>query len=361
MVEKKICFIASYLYPALHNLPGHGGAEIQFSKWIKVLQDESKYKLTAIVGDFGQNRVLRENSLSLIRNKYLTQRSPLRFLAPFSLVWQLLKLRPHYIVSGGTGSLTIILVLTSKLLKTKYIHRMASLADVDGTRHKALGWLKKPFINSLKEAKISVQNEEQKKILFEKYALKSQIIKNVIDIQEHEIQLKEKKNILWVSRFLPMKKPNIFVELCSIYPDESFVMICPKSNEYEKEWLKLKEDAARQMNLKFIEFVPLNEIQSYFNEAKIFVNTSDFEGFPNTFLQAGNAGTPILSLSVDPDGFINKHACGISCSSDIEAFKRSVEKILSELQQFSENIRYYTRSNFGMSRLKDSLSEFFDH
>ena len=66
------------------------------------------------------------------------------------------------------------------------------------------------------------------------------------------------------------------------------------------------------------------------------VNTSDSEGFANTFVDACKAGTPILSRRVNPDGFINTHSCGFCAEGDwdrfLEAFdrlRRDSEKMMS--------------------------------
>ena len=41
-------------------------------------------------------------------------------------------------------------------------------------------------------------------------------------------------------------------------------------------------------------------------KSKILINTSSFEGFPNTFVQAWANGVPVISLKVDPDNIIKK-------------------------------------------------------
>ncbi len=59
--------------------------------------------------------------------------------------------------------------------------------------------------------------------------------------------------------------------------------------------------------VEFLEKVSYHDIQSHFDQAKIFVNTSSDEGVPNTFIHAGLGSTAIVSLKVDPDHMFHHH------------------------------------------------------
>ena len=95
-------------------------------------------------------------------------------------------------------------------------------------------------------------------------------------------------------------------------------MICPYVKSDFTDWTNLKLKATEIKNLTFIEKIPFFEIQSYFNDTEIFVNTSISEGFPNIFLQAALAKMPIISLNVNPDNFITKYNCGYYCENNFE-------------------------------------------
>ncbi len=59
--------------------------------------------------------------------------------------------------------------------------------------------------------------------------------------------------------------------------------------------------------------------------AKALINTSDFEGFPNIFLEAWSTGVPVISLRVNPGDVLNKHGLGICCEGNLQRMKASIE------------------------------------
>ena len=89
-----------------------------------------------------------------------------------------------------------------------------------------------------------------------------------------------------------------------------------------------------------------------FAQAFVFVSTSLFEGFPNTFLQAGKYGVPILSYQVDPDDFIERNNCGIVAHGDFDRLVEGMRAIqahwTSGRGRYSSNIRKYVEENHNL-------------
>jgi glycosyltransferase involved in cell wall biosynthesis len=63
-----------------------------------------------------------------------------------------------------------------------------------------------------------------------------------------------------------------------------------------------------------------------FDRAKVFLNTSSIEGFPNTFLQAWIRGVPVVSF-FDPDALIRRLSLGRVASS-LDEMREAIRGLL---------------------------------
>jgi glycosyltransferase involved in cell wall biosynthesis len=72
-------------------------------------------------------------------------------------------------------------------------------------------------------------------------------------------------------------------------------------------------------HVAFSDGVPYHRVQEYYDRARVFVSTSEAEGFPNSFIQAAMGGAAILSLEVDPDGVLAQFGGGMvaDCEADL--------------------------------------------
>ena len=74
--------------------------------------------------------------------------------------------------------------------------------------------------------------------------------------------------------------------------------------------------------------------------AKALINTSNFEGFPNIFLEAWANGVPVISQNVNPGNVFNKYNVGIYCEGDLNKMKKAIELFKKERFQQGELISY---------------------
>jgi len=137
----------------------------------------------------------------------------------------------------------------------------------------------------------------------------------------------EKKGVLWVSRLEPWKRPELCIELAMKNPDIPFTMIAPIDPNDAEYGESIHKIAKNIRNITIIDFVCFSEIDAFFRSARVFLNTSEEEGFPNTFIQACKNRTPIVSLNVNPDGFISRFSTGVFCSGNFDKMNNSISDI----------------------------------
>lgn len=341
----KICFFNLHAY-ALFNPKsdaGIGGTEIQLYYLAKYLAEDND--ISFITGDWGQKDIEVIGGIKIRRSVSLEKNLLNYVSAPF-VVWSALRRADSdvYIASSAGAEIGII-ALFCKLNGKKFIYRTAHDWDCNGEFVKKYGAIGQLFRYGLLRAEAVVtQNNDHEKKLHENYGISAIVIRNSWEISE--VPCEKKTYILWVARCEKWKNPELLIKTAGMFKNISFLMICPKSDgEY---FSVIRKDAKDQKNIIFMEGVPFIEIQPYFNEARLFIGTSDYEGFPNTYLQACLAGTPIVSYKVNPDGFITKNNLGYCADGNFEKMIGYIEKILKDEESWkekSENAFWYVKKN----------------
>ena len=261
------------------------------------------------------------------------------------------KLRPDVIIQHGLTIFSSLLAVYCRGFRIKFVYMFASDVEADGyyqsTCKRAL-----LFKLLIRYADVLVtQNNQQYYKILKKYRKKTKILFNGFPIKK--LSNITRDYVLWVGRAEKLKNPLKFIESATFNSNYKIVMICTKVVGQEKYFNEIKHFADEIKNLNFIPFVPFSEIEIYFRSAKILVNTSDYEGFPQTFIQAAINKVPIISLNVNPDNFITKHKCGIVCDGNEAFMNQSIQNLLSDsqqLNQLSNNAYNYARENHDIKK-----------
>ncbi len=362
--QLKICFVLPGTYSFFKETKKNtaGGAELQMYSLSKKLAQNRNFKVSFIVGDYKQNKIEFIDNIKLIKsfNAKRNDKFIKKLIQAINFIKILINEKPEIIISTTNNTMVVLCSLYSIFSKSKHIHRIAHNKDTSFGRTKEFGILARIYSWGMKKAdKIFVQNTEQQQNLLQNFNKKSILFRNVFPIKKQIQSIK--KHILWVSRYQKWKQAELFVNLSQKIPNFEFVIICPApSKKLEINWLKLKQKVETISNIIFIDYVPFHDIQVYFNKAIAFVNTSDFEGFPNTFLQAMQGKTPIISLNVNPDNFIDEYNCGIFCNNNFDSLLKKTGELLhnkEELKTKGENAFKYLKENHDINIIGKQLEE----
>lgn len=133
--------------------------------------------------------------------------------------------------------------------------------------------------------------------------------------------------MLWIGRTDPNKRYVEALALAAALPHRPMIMICNDIRSLGPT--TIDELEAKLPNLMLADQVAIEDVDALFRFSDVLVNTSLVEGFPNTFLQAGMHGIPIVSMSFDTDGMLSTHGCGRVADGTREGLARTVEGLLS--------------------------------
>jgi len=123
---------------------------------------------------------------------------------------------------------------------------------------------------------------------------------------------------------------------------------------------EVKARAETLDNVDFVGFVPYAEIGRYFDKAILFVNTSDSEGFPNTFLQSWARGVPTISF-IDCGARINEASVGRIVDS-IDAMIGTIGQLMenhNDRSSLGKVCVSYVVTNHGPERVIDMYEDLF--
>lgn len=229
------------------------------------------------------------------------------------------------------GMMTGVVAWFCKKNKKTFIFRTAHDTDCIPGEHLISLWRdKKIYEYGLKNAHIiAVQGIKQQQLLKKNYNLNSVPVNMAVEIpgEQGDPPVKE-IDVLWVNNMRPFKRPELTIDLTKLLPDYRFVMIGGPCSGLEAYYQEIAKAAQHVSNLDFIGPVSYNKVNDYFLRAKIFVNTSETEGYPNSFLQAWIRGVPVVSF-FDPDDLIVSNNLGYS-PSNLENMAGDVDDLLRD-------------------------------
>src|SRR5690606_15052994 len=165
--------------------------------------------------------------------------------------------------------------------------------------------------------------------------------------------------IAWVANFRFQKNLKLLYEIAKLLDTENFKIAGEPLHNMDTETEEYIKKISKLGNVEFIGVVNRESILEFLLPAKYLLNTSRYEGFSNTFLEAMVTGTPIITTpAVNPDEIISKYNLGIIYSEPSE-LKESLTKITEEEYRIkSHNCREYLKSYHEHLQLGGELSSF---
>jgi glycosyltransferase involved in cell wall biosynthesis len=359
-MSARICFVGLANLPVLapeFEQHGIGGAEVQQTLVAKAFVRRG-FTVSMVVRDYGQPDGATWSGVQTYKAYRAHEGIPVvRFVHPrwTKLCAALRRADADVYYLSPAGAEVGQVALWAARNGRRVIVRIASEADCDPRRLLIHYWRdRKLYEYGLRRAAaVLAQTAAQQMLLRENYGIDSVVASSLVDLPKRELSLAERDiSLLWVSNIQPLKRPEMFLELVERLPGCTASMIggpLPNTHSLHKG---VSADAARIGNLTFHGQLPYRQTNELFDRARLFVNTSEIEGFPNTFLQAWVRGVPVLSF-LDPDGVIQREGLGHAVTS-FDEMTRAADYLTTDSQAWVETsarCRAYMARRYGEAQI----------
>jgi glycosyltransferase involved in cell wall biosynthesis len=334
-----VCFVAPYAWPVLSRDPAIkvvGGAEVQQVILARLLA-RSGYRVSMICCDYGQPGPVEVDGVTVHKAFKPDAGIPLlRFLHPrLTSVWRAMReVDADVYYQRSSAMWTGIVAAFCRRYGRGSIYAGASDRDfVVGEEQIKFArdrWIYRRGL-AVVDA-IVAQNKAQVDTCRQYHGREAVLIQSCYELPASSSS--EKRDlVLWVGTIHDQKRPELLLEMARRLPQRRFVMIggpSPKGERFQAGFYEsIRDQAAKLPNVQFTGFLPLSEVEPWFDRARVLVSTSVFEGMPNVFLQAWARGVPIVS-SVDVGVAMNRLYAGTD-----EAV-RHIEKLFDDEREWSE-------------------------
>lgn len=151
---------------------------------------------------------------------------------------------------------------------------------------------------------IFIQHNGQRESLPAPLQQRTFLLPGIVSLPERVLTHRERKEtVVWAAVIRPPKRPDLLVEIASRLPSIHFV-VCGAPAYSHWEVKTIEEIMKRLRSLPNVDYRghvdPIQTLETI-GSASLLLSTSDGEGFPSVFLEAWAAGTPVVSMQIDPD------------------------------------------------------------
>jgi glycosyltransferase involved in cell wall biosynthesis len=314
--SRKICIVGLDSYGMLSGEgdPRYiGGEAIQHVLLARAWRDLG-HEVSMIVHDDGQGaRRVHEGITALAAQSRHGGIPGLRFFHPRAskLVSTLMAADADIYYQSPAGTYTGFTGWYARSMGRSFIFRVASDSDCEREHGRLQFWRDRKLYNfGLHRAHlVAAQTEYQARMLRENHGIDAPVINMMVETPRPGANVAKDIDVLWVSNFRSLKRPELALELARQLPNVKFTLAggpMPNGQTYYEDMLAA---AARLPNVTMLGPVRYRDSGALFDRAKIFLNTSSIEGFPNTFLQSWVRGVPVVTF-FDPDGLVQRLSLG---------------------------------------------------
>jgi glycosyltransferase involved in cell wall biosynthesis len=356
MAEPHICLVAPQVFPVLtgdRTLQLIGGAEVQENFIARGLH-AAGYPVTIISNDYGQSDDMDFEGIRVLKMRQQIKAIPvIRYFHPrLTSMWSALRrANADIYYQRCAGASTFVTGVYSRMHRKRFVYAAAHDLDLSYPRTREIfqgrgGW------RDLQLYRLGLQMADV-------------VVPSGYNPPE-TASCNPEGVVLWVSTIRQWKRAELFLQLAQALPDIQFRMIGGMSRSEGDSaatdlFFEIEAVARKLPNVEFLGFLPYRDVELHFDQARLVINTSDYEGFPNTFLQAWARGIPTIS-------FVNCGARDVHgpigmIAEDLNDMQRATVRLIADRDAWSEEsvrCRRYFEANHSLAAVIARYRALFD-
>ena len=185
---------------------------------------------------------------------------------------------------------------------------------------------------------IFIQHYGQREYLPLHLQKRTYLLPGIVLLPERVIPHQERNGtVVWAAVIRPPKRPDLLIEIARRLPTVHFVVCgAPRKSHWDPQKIdQIMQDLRSLPNVDCRGHVAPEQTVQAIGNAGLLLSTSDGEGFPSVFLEAWAAGTPVVSMQIDPDHKIRDHELG-KVADTIEGAVEAVRLLVASPERCHE-------------------------
>jgi glycosyltransferase involved in cell wall biosynthesis len=355
----RICFVTQSVYGYFRPEYGFtgGGAERQVYFLSRALAET--FDVHIIVTDHGQPQREEIDGVTLHRSYPSQPRQnifqPVKHF--FVLLRAMARVDADLYIYRNRPRRAWVVYLVAKLLRSEWVYNIGNDANIRQRPARLSRPVQRFYARSLHDAAgIITQTDHQRQLLEETYGVDATVVPNGYPTADDPVDHTNRDYFLWVGTIDEnQKRPHLYLDLADELPDQQFRLVGPIENSPYHE--RIDDRASTLDNVTLAGEKGAREIHDEYRDAIALVNTSAYEGFPNTFLEAWRQATPVLTLGLDPTRYLSTGA--VYADGDWEQFRAAAERLGTDSQyrqQLGESGRNAFESSLKISTVADQYA-----
>jgi len=364
-MKTRICVLSPGILPWFNLSKNRtGGAEKQVSYMIKSLWKD--YEFHVLAYDLKRDRVKLGPILFYKIQKYFAKKNffinylESRLVLPFVLFHLIRKCDCDVIYQRAYHKRYIWIYLWSKILNKKSIYHISddSQISVSNINFSPINFL----LNLVyRQSELIAQNNYQ---ISEALKINDRVVKVPqaikLPIKVDYPLLKKVPYVIWISNIKRKKGLEILLDIADRMTNISFVMVGGISDE--RYFSNFSQKISSLKNVKRYDYVTPSKLEIMIKEATLLLNTSHYEGFANTFLEAWSNCLPVVSYNIDPDDLIRKEGIGF-VSNNVQELCNKISLFITDKElcnKIGNKGREIVEKRYSTKNIAKYYKEFFE-